>query len=107
VKTPGWSDVGEEQQRRLGAPFERGKSREEVRLPIPHIRSERDACEGRLRSAIEELRRIIDGERVVNVSVGSYFEGGVETEEQFDAALEGVREECARLIRAGKKVIVQ
>jgi hypothetical protein len=40
VKTHGWSDVGEDQQRRLGAPFERGKSREEVRLPIPQVRSE-------------------------------------------------------------------
>ena len=107
VKTPGWNEVDEDQQRRLAAPFERGKSREEVRLPIPQIRSERDACEGRLRSAIEELRRIIDGERVVNVNVGSYFDGGIETEEQLDAALEGVREECARLIGAGKKVIVQ
>ena len=52
-------------------------------------------------------RRIIDGERVVTVSVGSYFAGGIETEEQLEAALEGVREECARLIGAGKKVIVQ
>jgi hypothetical protein len=41
------------------------------------------------------------------VSLGSYFAGGVETEEQLDAALYGVREECARLIGAGKKVIVQ
>ena len=54
-----------------------------------------------------ELRRIIDGERVVTVSLGSYFAGGIETEEQLDAALDGVREECARLIGAGKKVIVQ
>ena len=107
VKTPGWSEVDEDQQRRLAAPFERGKSREEERLPIPQLRSERDACDGRLRAAIEDLRRIIDGERVVNVSVGSYFDGGIETEEQLDAALDGVREECARLIGAGKKVIVQ
>jgi hypothetical protein len=57
--------------------------------------------------AIGELRRIIDGERIVNVSLGSYFDGGIETEEQLDAALEGVREECARLIGSGKKVIVQ
>jgi hypothetical protein len=107
VKTPGWSEVDEDQQRRLASPFERGKSREKERLPIPQLRSERDACDGRLRAAIAELRRIIDGERVVSVSVGSYFGGGVETEEQLDAALEGVREECARLIGAGKKVIVQ
>jgi len=60
-----------------------------------------------LRTAIAELRRIIDGERVVSVNLGSFFSGGVETEEQLDAALLGVREECAKLIGAGKKVIIQ
>ena len=107
VKTPGWGEIDEEQQRRLAGPFERGKAREKEHLPIPQLRSERDACDGRLRTAIAELRRIIDGERVVSVSLGSYFGGGIETEEQLDAALDGVREECARLIGAGKKVIVQ
>ena len=107
AKTPGWGDVDEDQQRRLAAPFERGKAREKERLPIPQLRSDRDACDGRLRTAVAELRRIIDGERVVSVSVGSYFGGGIETEEQLDAALDGVREECARLIGAGTKVIVQ
>ena len=107
VKAPGWSDVDEDQQRRLAAPFERGRSREAERLPIPQLRSERDACDGRLRAAIAELRRAIDGERVVSVSLGSYFSGGIETEEQLDAALKGVREECSRLIGAGKKLIVQ
>ena len=107
VKTPGWGEVDEDQQRRLAGPFERGKAREMERLPIPQLRSERDACDGRLRTAVAELRRIIDGERVVSVSLGSYFGGGIETEEQLDAALDGVREECARLIGAGKKIIVQ
>ena len=45
--------------------------------------------------------------RRLGEAVGSYFAGGVETEEQLEAALDGVREECARLIGAGKKVIVQ
>ena len=107
VRTPGWSDLDQDQQRHLAAPFEHGKAREQERLPIPQLRSERDACDGRLRTAIADLRRLIDGERVVSLSVGSYFGGGVETEEQLDAALKGVREECARLIGAGKKVIVQ
>jgi hypothetical protein len=107
IKTPGWSQIDESQQRRLAAPFERGQQRDEARVPIPQLRADRDACSGRLSSAIAELRRIIDGERVVTVSVGSYFAGGIETEEQLEAALDGVREECARLIGAGKKVIVQ
>ena len=82
-------------------------TRDKRRVAIPQIRSERDACESRLRTAVAEVHRIIEGERVVSVSLGSYFAGGVETEEQLDAALDGIREECARLIGAGKKVIVE
>ncbi len=107
IMTPGWSEIDEDHQRRLAEPFERGKKRGAEHVPIPQLRADRDACEGRLRAAVGELRRIIDGERVVTVSVGSYFAGGIETEEQLEAALDGVREECARLIGAGKKVIVQ
>src|SRR5207253_639935 len=99
--------IDEDQQRRLAAPFERGKSRDEERLPIPQLRSEYDACDARFRTAVADLRRLIDGERVVSVNVGSYFGAGIETEEQLDAALEGMREECARLIGAGKKVVIQ
>ncbi|NTX41655.1 BREX system P-loop protein BrxC [Myxococcus sp. CA033] len=107
IKTPGWTEIDEDQQRRLAEPFERGQKRDEARVPIPQLRADRDACGGRLSAAIAELRRSIDGERVVTVSVGSYFAGGIETEEQLEAALGGVREECARLIGAGKKIIVQ
>src|SRR5581483_6169784 len=107
IATPGWKDIDEDQQTRLADSFERGMKHDPDRVPIPQLRADRDACDGRLRSAVAELRRIIDGERVVTVSVGSYFVGGIETEEQLDAALDGVREECARLIGAGKKVIVQ
>lgn len=106
IRTPGWKEIGEEEQHRLAEPFERFKHGAE-RVPIPQLRADSDACEGRLRAAITELRRTIDGERVVSVNVGSYFAGGVENEEQLDAALDGVREECARLIGAGKKVIAQ
>jgi hypothetical protein len=107
IKTPGWPEIDEDQQRRLAEPFERGRKHGADRVPIPQLRADRDACEGRLRAATAELRRIIDGERVVSVSAGSYFAGGIETEEQLEAALDGLRDECARLIGAGKKVIVQ
>jgi hypothetical protein len=107
VKTPGWTEIDEDQQRRLAEPFVRGQKRDEGRVPIPQLRADRDACGGRLSTAIAELRRIIDGERVVTVSVDSYFAQGIETEEQLEAALQGIREECSKLIGAGKKVIVQ
>lgn len=106
-KTPGWTEIDEEQRRRLADPFQRGKKRDTEPAPIPQLRADRDACEGRCRAAIAELRRIIDGERVVTVSVGSYFAGGIDQPEQLEAALDGIREECLRLIGAGKKVIVQ
>jgi hypothetical protein len=106
VKTPGWREVDEGQQRRLAEPFERGRKRDEITVPIPQLRADRDACEGRLSTAIAELRRIIDGERVVTLNVGSYFAEGVETEEQLEAALDGIREECSKLIGEGKKVVV-
>lgn len=107
IKTPGWIETDEDEQRRIATPIERGMTKDKTRVPIPQIRSERDACESRLRTAIAEVHRIIEGERVVSVSLGSYFAGGVETEEQLDAALDGIREECSRLIGAGKKVIVE
>ncbi len=107
VTTHGWGQIDEDDQRRIAAPLERGKSKDKELLPIPQLRSERDACDSRLRAAVAEVHRLIEGERLVTVSVGSYFADGVETEEQLEAALEGIREECARLIGAGKKVIVQ
>jgi hypothetical protein len=107
IKTPGWTEIDEVQRLRLQAPFDRGQTREGEPVPIPQLRADRDACEGRLRAALAELRHLIDGERIATVSIGSYFAGGVETEEQLDAALDGVREACARLIGAGKKVIIQ
>ena len=77
------------------------------RYGLLQLHSELDACEARLRDAVAELHRIIDGERIVTVRLDSYFSGGLETEEQLDAALDGIREECSRLIGTGKKVIIQ
>ena len=107
VQTPGWEDINRDQQLTLAAPFERGRTRNTEPIPIPQLESELDACEARLRDAVAELHRIIDGDRVATVRIGSYFAGGIETEEQLDAALDGIREECSRLIGTGKKVIVQ
>jgi hypothetical protein len=114
AKAPAWLGLTKEDRERLqpardrlAVPFELLRKRNVEPIPIPQLRSDRDACEGRLRAALTELNRIIDGERVVTLSVASYFAGGIESEDQLDAALDGVREECARLIGAGKKVFIQ
>ena len=107
VRTSGWSEIDEDQQRRLAEPFERGQRRDKNHVPIPQLRADRDACKSRLAQAMRMLHETIEGERLVTIDVGGYFSGGIETEEQLDAALDGVREECSRLIGAGKKVVVQ
>ena len=52
------------------------EKREPEQVPIPQLRSERDACETRLQDAIAELHRIVDGDRVATVKLGGYFSGG-------------------------------
>jgi hypothetical protein len=59
-----------------------------------------------LRIAIRRVQETLEGERLASVPVQAYFGRGIETEEQLDAALAGLREECARLIGAGKKVVL-
>ena len=64
-------------------------------------------CSGRLSTAIEELLRIVDENRIVRVAASGYFAGGIETEEQLDQALSGLKGQCLELIGAGKKALVQ
>jgi CMP-2-keto-3-deoxyoctulosonic acid synthetase len=52
------------------------------------------------------MMRILDRNRLVKVSVAQHFSGGIDTEEQLDAALRAVREECERLLGEGKKILV-
>lgn len=106
ISEPGWHDLPEETQREISATLLAGQRPLPRTAPISLLRSERDACEGRLRAAIRRMQEIIEGDRLAPVQVQSYFAGGIETVEQLEAALSGLREECARLIGAGKKVVL-
>lgn len=105
--TPGWNDLTEDQRKAISTPLEQAKKAPVESTSIPQLISEREACRPRLLAAVTEVRRILDGERIATVRLDRYFSGGVETEEQLEAALQGIREECARLIGAGKKVIIE
>jgi len=105
---PAWTDLNDEQRERVSASLiDRTGTELEPQPDIPLLRAHSDACQSLLNKAIEEMMRMVDGNRVTTVNAGSYFSGGVESEEQLDAALEGLREECAAQIGAGKKVLVQ
>jgi len=106
--TPGWEQLGEDQQQRVAAPLvSRATADGTATMAIPLLRSDLAACSGRLSTAVEEMLRLVDGARVVRVAASSYFSGGIETEEQLDQALSGLKEQCLELIGAGKKVLVQ
>lgn len=106
--TPGWDQLNDEQHQRVVAPLaSRATENGCDAISIPMLRADLHACVGLLDRAIEEMLRLIDGGRVVRVAASGYFSGGIETEEQLDAALTGLREQCVELIGAGKKVLVQ
>ena len=106
--TPGWEQLGEGQQRRVAASLAGRATTECVSsMTIPLLRSELAACSERSLRAVEEMVRLVDGNRVVRVVASSYFSGGIETEEQLDQAVSGLKEECLELIGSGKKVLVQ
>lgn len=107
-KASGWESISEEQRRLVSQPL---SARAERNVPdhveIPVLRADMEVCSARLNKAIVEILQMVDGARLVTVKVSSFFNGGVEDEEQLDAALTGLREECIRLIADGKKVLVR
>jgi len=106
--TPGWEQLSEEQQQQVASPLScRATTELSSPVPIPLLREELDACSSRLKKTIEEMMRITDGQRIIQVSAADFFKGGIETEEQLLEAIKGLREECERLIGQGKKVLIQ
>ena len=106
--TPGWAQLDEDQRQQVESPLAaRARAEGADQTSTPMLREQRSACPAILDRAIEVMLRIIDGARIERVSATSYFRGGIETEEQLEQALTGLREECMEFIAAGKKVLVQ
>ena len=106
--TPGWEALDPDQQARISETLVARSKKEGCDVePVPMLREQTNACPALLDRAVEELLRFVDGNRVVPVEASSYFAGGIETEEQLDQAIVGLRERCLELIGAGKKVLVR
>ncbi|WP_030441358.1 BREX system P-loop protein BrxC [Actinoplanes subtropicus] len=103
---PGWHDLPEETRQDLAGPLLAGRLPQPADAPISLLRSERDASEARLRAAIYRMQQILEGERLVSLDIRPFFTGGIETEEQLKAALDGLREEILGMIGTGKKVVI-
>lgn len=105
--TPGWTNLSDDQQQQVASPL--WDCADEGRLQgrtIQQLRSDRDACDHRLQHAIEEVHQLIEGDRIFTLNVKPYFRDGVDDVDQLNAALDGLRDECERLIADGKKIIV-
>ena len=106
--TPGWDQLSEDHRERVSESLvSRATTDGAASMGIPLLRSDSEACSVRLATAIEEMLRIVDGNRIVRVGAADYFKGGIESEEQLDQALSGLKERCLEFIGAGKKVLVQ
>jgi Family of unknown function (DUF6079) len=106
--TSGWEQLDPDQQANISALLaQRAKTAADEGASIPLLREETENCTQTLNRAITEMFEMLDGNRLARVAVASYFVGGIETEEQLDLALDGLRKEIAELIAAGKKIIVQ
>lgn len=105
---PDWQTLSPAQKAEVSAPLTERTVRENTAsLAVPLLRSDTDACPTWLERAVEQAMRMVDGARLVTVRASAFFGGGIETEEQLEAALEGLRQECAEQIGAGRKVLVQ
>ena len=105
--TPGWADLSPDAQASIASPLERGRATDgAATISIQQLRSDTELCPIRLQAAVNAVAVAIDGGRIAPVNLRPYFAGGIETEEQLEAALTGIREECGRLIGAGKKIVI-
>jgi hypothetical protein len=106
-EAPGWSELRQEQRQVIIEPLvSRASAKLDHPIPVPTLRADADAAQARLEKAVKEMMLTLEGERIVEVKASKFFKGGIETEEQLESALKGLREECEPLIGAGKKILV-
>ncbi len=106
--TTGWDQLSDDQKNRIAEPLARRTSKEvSESTPIPQLRSDIDARDKRLSDAIAEVHRLIEGDRIVQIKVVTHFSSGIDTEEQLDAAIGSLRDECLHHIGKNKRVLIQ
>lgn len=104
---PAWAFLNAGQQEEVARELRQMCDAEGIALPIAQLRDQRDLAPSRYQSAVGMTIQILEGERLVRLPVRQFFSSSIETEEQLEVALTALREECARLIGAGKKILLQ
>jgi hypothetical protein len=106
--TPGWTDLTEAAQAQIAGPLEALAAASAPAVALSQVRSDTEVCPIRLQQAQKAVAvaTATDTEQVVVVYLRPFFAGGIETQEQLDAALAGVRDKLESLIGAGKKIVL-
>lgn len=108
VAMDSWPALDDDVRKEIARPLRQHADDEGlVATPVSQLRSDRDACRRRLQEATRRVHAVIDGDRVVPLNVRPYFGDGIESADQLEAALDGIREECERLIADDKKIIIE
>ena len=108
VAMDGWSGLEDASKETIARPLRQHAYDDGVgSTSIRELRSDRDACPSRLREAERSVYTVIDGHRIAALDVRPFFCGGIDDIEQLEAALDGIREECERLIADDKKIIIE
>lgn len=103
-----WSELNEEQQARIDQPLRsRATKAVAATASIPFLRSELSACPQHFKEAVKEMMELIEGNHLVTLSAGDFFESRIETPEQLEAALGAIKQRVEKLLGEGKKVLVQ
>lgn len=107
--TPGWEDLNPDQQESIAENLTPYMSDNPDSATVPQIRSDIDACPTRLNKAFQDMVRLLeeDQDRVVEVYVSDYLQGSIETQEQLENQVNEFKDECEKLLGAGKKVLIQ
>jgi hypothetical protein len=104
----GWADLDEDQRATIAKPLtDLASAYCDQAPPVPQLRADKDAAPLRLQKAQEEMMRLLEGERLVSLKLAQFFNGGIENADQLEAALDEIRNACAPLLAAGKKVVLQ
>jgi hypothetical protein len=102
---PSWPQLTPEQQQQAIAPLESFAKPGTANDPIPQLRSEAEACDARLKRAVEAMMRIVDGARLVRITVSEFFQRG--SRMKSNSILPLVRcgkKSCTRLAKARKSL---
>ena len=108
VAMDSWSALDDDVKEEIARPLQRHADDDwSPTASITQLRADREACSTRLQDAKRSVHTVIEGDRIAPLDVRPFFRGGIEDTEQLEAALDGIREECERLIANDKKIIIE